>query len=244
VTEVRVLFFIGLAISGCSLSQDRPVVSRRTLHLRDGVVMEFVRIPAGILPVGSTEGLGTRDGVISQDFWMQTTEVTQAQWKAVIGALRCACGGEPEDTSDPQLPMTNLNQHDCWAFVRKLNAAFRNQLGDLAAALPKESEWEYACRAGTRTRWHFGDDESRLSEHAWYEANSRGVLHPVALKKPNPWGLYDMYGNAEEWCADAVPEAEVVAGRRMSGDRAARGGDVGSASRDIASARRWWRDPI
>jgi formylglycine-generating enzyme required for sulfatase activity len=94
--------------------------------------------------------------------------------------------------------VVDVSWDDCQKFVGKLNA----KLGGKKFALPTEAQWEYACRAGSTTRYCFGDDKSRLGEYAWYSANSRGKLHPVGEKKPNAWGLYDMHGNVQEWCQD------------------------------------------
>ncbi len=68
--------------------------------------------------------------------------------------------------------------------------------------LPTEAEWEFACRAGTSSRWYFGGSPTGLEDHAWYVANSGGKTHAVGLKKPNSWGIYDLYGNVAEWCLD------------------------------------------
>ncbi len=231
--------FMALFILGCAGPDALPPQSRLILQLPGGIVMDFIRIPSS-QNGHANEAFHEETG--RGDFWMQETEVTQAQWKAVMGKLRCGCGAEPEDTSDPRLPMSNLNFNDCGAIIDRLNEKFHDQLRGLAASLPKEAEWEYACRAGTRTKWHCGEDEAKLSDYAWFRGNSGGVLHPVALKKPNPWGLFDMYGNAQEWCSDAYVTPPGRAPERAEGDRSLRGGNASDSP--IEMARRWWGDPV
>jgi formylglycine-generating enzyme required for sulfatase activity len=203
---------------------------RLVLDASKGVVMEFVRLPEGAIRVGSADEQPAR---ISSDVWIQTTEVTQAQWEAVMGGGRCFCGECPHPPP-ADLARHNLNYDACRSFLSTVNKTFGAALGSRKATLPSEAEWEYACRAGTTTRWHFGDDESKLVDYAWFEVNSGRAVQSVAGKMPNPWGLYDLYGNVEEWCSDASGE----------GNRAIRGGTCDSNSSGVASARRHWRDPI
>ena len=95
------------------------------------------------------------------------------------------------------LPVISITHHAAMEYCRWLS----NKTGK-TYRLPTEAEWEYACRAGTTTRYHFGDKAARLGEHAWFLDNSEDRPHRVAAKKPNPWGLYDMHGNVAEWCLD------------------------------------------
>jgi formylglycine-generating enzyme required for sulfatase activity len=95
-------------------------------------------------------------------------------------------------------PVIDITHHAAMEYCRWLS-----QKTGKTYRLPTEAEWEYACRAGTKTAYFFGDDPSKLGEYAWYAANSDDSPHSVGQKKPNPWGLYDMYGNVAEWCLDS-----------------------------------------
>jgi sulfatase modifying factor 1 len=109
--------------------------------------------------------------------------------------------------------------------------------------LPTEAEWEYACRAGTSTKWSHGDDESVLGDYAWYRDNSNEMTHPVGRKRPNPWGLFDMHGNVGEWCYDAPIDYSSKGERNPMGDptsnrRVLRGGTATAPADSLRSAAR------
>ena len=111
--------------------------------------------------------------------------------------------------------------------------------------LATEAEWEYACRAGSKTRYYFGDDEKQLGDYAWFRDNCRGSTHPVGQKRPNAWGLYDMNGNIGQWCADlyAGPTQRTDRGPKPANLRVFRGGFWWETARELRSAQRFWSVP-
>ena len=169
-----------------------------TIELPGGVPLEMVWIEPGNFTMGTQKpesGLGvTREVTISRGFYLGKYEITREQWQAVMGTAPWS--SSESGSKGPGLP-ASISWHDAQAFTHRLNDHF----GEDTYRLPTEAEWEYACRAGTTTRWFFGDDETLLASYAWYEANAK-ALHPVGQKLPNPWGLFDMYGNAREWVYD------------------------------------------
>ena len=159
--------------------------------------MVLVRIPAGEFDMG-TESTDYSDLELSRPvhrvsvptFYIGKYEVTQEQWRAVMGS-------DPSSFAGDDNPVEQVSWDDAKAFC----AALADRTG-YAIRLPSEAEWEYACRAGTTTEYYFGDDESQLDDYGWYSGNSGSETHPVGQKTPNALGLYDMYGNLWEWCED------------------------------------------
>ena len=130
---------------------------------------------------------------IKSAFYLQSTAVTQEQWKMVMGDNPSVLKGAGEDC-----PVENVSWDDAQRFIEKL----KETEGVSEYRLPTEAEWEYACRAGTTTEFSFGDNAKELGEYTWYIDNSKNTTHPVGQKKPNQWGLYDMHGNLGEWVED------------------------------------------
>jgi formylglycine-generating enzyme required for sulfatase activity len=155
---------------------------------------EFVLIVPGTFMMGDTI---QHQVVIGKPFYMQVTEVTQGQWRTIMG-------NNPSSFKDcgDDCPVENVSWIDALEFIRKLN----QMEGTDRYRLPTEAEWEYACRAGSTMVYSFGGDKDELGDYAWYDKNSGNRTHPVAKKKPNAWGLYDMYGNVWEWCQDGYDD--------------------------------------
>jgi len=185
--------------------------------MENSIGMNLVKIPAGEFEMGSNDFLAEKPihrVRITRAFLMGQTEVTQAQWRKVMdsspwkGELYLKEGADVAATY-----VSWKNAVEFCARLTKLEQSSGKLRGNRHYRLPTEAEWEYACRAGTKTEFSFGDDESRLSEYAWWgglfgegNAKTEQYAHEVGQKKPNPWGLYDTHGNVWEWCSDWYDE--------------------------------------
>ena len=213
-----------------------------TLVLQAGFPMEFVRIPAGSFVMGSPEDEKGRHSNerqhevrISQGFWMGKYEVTQQDWKRVMGA-------NPSRFSEcgSRCPVESVSWDNIQVFIQRLNE--QESGSGFAYRLPTEAEWEYAARAGTT-----GSRYGELDEIAWHQANSDST-HPVGQKRANAWGLHDMLGNVWEWTADwygSYPTRSVTdpAGSPSGSGRVFRGGGWIDYARFVRSAYRGYGSP-
>lgn len=171
---------------------------------------------------------------ISKGFWMMETTVTQELYEAIVGKEN----NHSRFTNNKQNPANTLSWYDAIDFCKKLS-----DITGKDWTLPTEAQWEYACRAGTTSAYYFGNDISSLDEFAWYEGNSQNTLNPVAQKKANQWGLYDMHGNVLEWCLcsfNEYPSEFTVDPVYVEGGtyRVIRGGGFGNTPSRLRSASR------
>ena len=214
--------------------------------LAGGIKLDMVTLPAGSFMMGSPESDPDAESdekpqhqVKLKSFFIGQYPVTQEQYQAVMG-------NNPSNfKNNPKNPVEMVSWNEAQEFCKKLS-----QLTGKKYRLPTEAEWEYACRAGTQTRFYFGDDATKLGDYGWYNGNSGLKTHTVGEKKPNDWGLYDMSGNVWEWCEDPYhdsyankPENIKNNGNTawLSSDislRALRGGSWNGVSRLCRSANR------
>ncbi|MGD0094371.1 MAG: SUMF1/EgtB/PvdO family nonheme iron enzyme, partial [Planctomycetota bacterium] len=191
------------------------------LDLGSGVKLEMLLIPAGKFMMGSPETEKDHQGdetqhevTITKPFYMGMYQVTQEQYQQVMG-------NNPSDFKGAQNPVEQVSWNDAQEFCRKATVRTAGVppavtvAGETPAVrvwtvrLPTEAEWEYACRAGTTTRFYTGDGDDDLCRAGWVSGNSWAKAHAVGGKEANGWGLYDMHGNVFQWCADWYKEYEV-----------------------------------
>ena len=182
-------------------------MTERILKIK-GVKQNFILIPAGKFYMGSPNNEPQRRSnefqhkvTLTKDFWIADTACTQALWEAVMGK-------NPASFKGALRPVENVSWNDCQKFIAKLNELE----GTDTYRLPTEAEWEYACRAGSKSAFSNGDItdvvdclcdlDKNLDKMGWYYRNSDNKTHEVGQKEPNGWGLYDMHGNVWEWCED------------------------------------------
>ena len=205
----------------------------------DRPTLTLIWIAPGTFLMSSTHGAGDDTRVtLTRGFWLGQTEVTQGQWQALMERVPIPSHFKGSDRPVEQVAW-ELVMEFCQHLTEREHAAGRLPEG-YRYTLPTEAQWEYACRAGS-TGIYAGD----LAAMAWYDANSGGETHPVAQKRPNAWGLYDMHGNVQEWCADwyrGYPGGDVrdPTGPSTGQFHVLRGGNWGLAAGTCRSAFRHW----
>jgi len=244
-----------------------PMRGKEAGQVRDdnGMKMKLVWCPPGAFTMGSPKSEKDRNNdedqvgvTLTRGYWLGQYEVTQSEWKRVMSIEPWK--GKTLTKEGDDFPATWVSWRDATDFCRRLTEQER-QAGHLPDnweyALPTEAQWERTCRAGTETKYSFGDDESKLGDYAWFENNAwyareHHYAHQIGQKKANPWGLCNMHGNVWEWCRDVY--AEKLSGGRdpvVKSDeeteasvRVVRGGSWISDAASCRSGYRNWGRPV
>jgi formylglycine-generating enzyme required for sulfatase activity len=162
-------------------------------------------IPGGEITIKVPYSDESKVVVVKHGYWMSQLLVTQEVYEAIMGNNPSFFDGM-SGGHELNLPVNNITWLEAVSFCKAITI-LAQQHGSLPEKyeyrLPTEVEWEYACRAGTTTDYYFGDDPHELQDHAWFRGNSMKKIHPVGGKMPNPWGLFDLYGNVREWVGNS-----------------------------------------
>ena len=191
---IGVIAVVGIIIGVNSMSQQ---IFSKT-YTANGVSFDMMMVKAGTFTMGATSEMKdpfsdekpTHQVTLTNDYYIGKTEVTQALWKAVMG-------NNPSYFKGDNLPVENVSWDDCQKFISKLNSLTGQNF-----RLPTEAEWEFAARGGNNSNHYQYSGSNELGDVAWHDDNSGDKTHVVATKQPNELGLYDMSGNADEWCSD------------------------------------------
>ena len=188
---------------------DCQLLAQPPKEITNSIGMKLVLIPKGTFMMGSPESEKGRNEnetqhevTISKDYYLGVHEVTQAQYEKVIGKNPSHFQGAIVGNENADLPVENVSWHDAVEFCKKLSELPEEKKAGRVYRLPTEAQWEYACRAGSKTAYSFDDEEGLLPVYGWFYRNSSKRTHTVGLLEPNAWGLYDMHGNVWEWCSD------------------------------------------
>jgi formylglycine-generating enzyme required for sulfatase activity len=230
------LMTVALVFAMC-LSSAGQAMAQASKEITNSIGMKLVLIPKGTFQMGSPiEEEGARDAegqhqvTISKDYYLGGTEVTQGQYEKVMGTNLSNFQKRVIRKSDSSMyPVEQVSWEDAVEFCKKLSALPDEKKAGRVYRLPTEAEWEYACRAGSKTAYSFGESSKSLGDYAWFAGNGISQTHPVGEKNPNAWGLYDMHGNVWEWCSDwfdDYPEGAVTdpVGHEEGSSRVFRGG--------------------
>jgi formylglycine-generating enzyme required for sulfatase activity len=224
--------------------------------ITNSIGMKLVLIPKGTFMMGSPieeEGADNDEEqhqvTIGKDYYLGVTEVTQGQYEKVMGTNPSYFQKRVIRKSDSSMyPVEQVSWEDAVEFCKKLSDLPEEKKAGRVYRLPTEAEWEYACRAGSKAAYSFGENSKTLGDYSWFGDNSGSQTHPVGEKKPNAWGLYDMHGNVWEWCSDWYDEYPKGAVSDPSGpsegsSRVLRGGSWFSGAASCRSAFRSGDDP-
>ena len=217
------------------------------VDLGDGIALKLALIPAGRFMMGSLESeldifppgfvrptneSPLHEVIIRRPFYVSITKITQEQYQQIMGT-------NPSKFPGQNHPVDAVTWDEAADFSQRASAKTHRTVH-----LPTEAQWEYAARAGTATRYFFGNDENKIGEFAWYRENAKGMTHPVGEKPANAWGLFDVHGLLWEYCSDFYTDSYADAksadptGPASGTAHVSRGGTYGSRPPFLRSAIR------